>query len=589
LLLAETPQETTTTYSPTRQTKITAKSQQSSDFSFLYEFPTIADVEQWMNTIVVMQQEDSSIQTDDVCNSDASSSLLFQKDWTLRDEIAFVKALGHRGAVSAVLTFVNQGAQHSYHVDLFTAAFESLEQRVYECYPSSTTTTGEFSTTTTTTVHRTDSNHNHNNHYQYHYKKQRDEEYQSACFHLLDQLDARDISMKGSTVCALFRAYGRGPIDAKFLHDIILVRYPDLVWTNTIWMTAVKTCINTSSIGNDRRGNASSFRRRHQHQFTGDLTWKTAFEFFQEYEHQLKNDISTRRRQQKKTWSSRARTSVPILLAMLQILTITQNRAHANEFWNHVSNQYLPHLHDREHLKLSNAMLRVCAMSGDHEQARQILRQQQQQQQRTNEKQVIQVRSCMAYIQALSAANQLEQAEAFLEYMVSMNNGDETATSAYRNLFAELVVAPPDLVTVKALLKGCAKSGNFSMARKILTKLKNGEYGDNVPIDEHCYNMVLATCDDPIIAKELIREMRLSRRYRRGVVAPNHHTYTRAITVCRKARDLQSALFFLNRAKEDGLKPDVFMFTAGKWKILEDTVGLTYQVTYEALYFSCFD
>jgi hypothetical protein len=251
-------------------------------------------------------------------------------------------------------------------------------------------------------------------------------------------------------------------------------------------------------------------------------------------------------------------------MTMLQALAVTQNRTHANDFWNHVSNQYLPHLPSKQHSKLSSAMLRVCAICGDHEQAHKILLQQ------MNEKQVIPLRSCKAYIKALVTANELEKAEAFLEYMVSTNNGDGIFPSAdCNNLFAEFVVPPPDLYAVKTVLNGCAQNGRFFMAQKLLTKLKNGEYGDNVPIDEDCYNLVLDTCDDPIIAKELIREMRLSRRYRRGVVAPSPHTYTRAIKVCRKARDLPSALFFLNRAKEDGMKPDVFMFTASEWKTKE--------------------
>jgi hypothetical protein len=80
------------------------------------------------------------------------------------------------------------------------------------------------------------------------------------------------------------------------------------------------------------------------------------------------------------------------LMNMLQTLAVTRNRTHANDFWNHVSNQYLPHLSCKQQLKLSSAMLRVCAICGDHELDHKILLQQ------MNEKQVIPVCSCKAYI-----------------------------------------------------------------------------------------------------------------------------------------------------------------------------------------------
>jgi hypothetical protein len=106
---------------------------------------------------------------------------------------------------------------------------------------------------------------------------------------------------------------------------------------------------------------------------------------------------------------------------------------------------------------------------------------------------------------------------------------------------------------------------NYTLAYQILTKIKSGAFGEEVRqnLDAQCYHMVLASCNEPARAKEIVREMRLSRRYRVGVIPPSKVTFTRAITVCRKARDVASARFFLTSARNDGIEVDAIMYSAG--------------------------
>ena len=61
--------------------------------------------------------------------------------------------------------------------------------------------------------------------------------------------------------------------------------------------------------------------------------------------------------------------------------------------------------------------------------------------------------------------------------------------------------------------------------------------------------------------------MRLSRRYRIGVVLPTNITYARAIAVCRKAStpDVETARHFLETARDDGIEPTLFMYSAAIW------------------------
>lgn len=61
--------------------------------------------------------------------------------------------------------------------------------------------------------------------------------------------------------------------------------------------------------------------------------------------------------------------------------------------------------------------------------------------------------------------------------------------------------------------------------------------------------------------------MQMSRRKRVGVVRPSSITYARAIAVCRRAQapDVESARFFLDSARKNGVEPTIFMYSAAIW------------------------
>jgi pentatricopeptide repeat protein len=141
-----------------------------------------------------------------------------------------------------------------------------------------------------------------------------------------------------------------------------------------------------------------------------------------------------------------------------------------------------------------------------------------------------------------------------------------------------LPAVPLDLVAINTVLFACAKVENSKGAKELLEKLKSGYYttwdsssssNNSVPIlpDEISYNAVLSACRDPAEAKAIVREMRNSRRHRHGATPPSRITYTHAISACRKAKepDLETALYFLETAQSDGIKPNVFMYSAAIW------------------------
>jgi pentatricopeptide repeat protein len=145
-----------------------------------------------------------------------------------------------------------------------------------------------------------------------------------------------------------------------------------------------------------------------------------------------------------------------------------------------------------------------------------------------------------------------------LEILHNFENG----TSA--KVADDLVLHPVtlDLVAINTILAACARANNFDTAKEILHQLKSGNFEGLAP-DVISYNTVLSACGDATEAKLLVKEMRASRRWRYGVVLPTTITYTHAISACRG--NTEAVRFFLDLAHEDGLEPNVYVYSAAIW------------------------
>jgi pentatricopeptide repeat protein len=128
-----------------------------------------------------------------------------------------------------------------------------------------------------------------------------------------------------------------------------------------------------------------------------------------------------------------------------------------------------------------------------------------------------------------------------------------------------------DLVAINTILAACSKADNFQKANEILQQLKSGEchFGEGLLLapDVISYNTVLSACSNALEAKQLVKEMRASRRWRYGVVLPTTITYTHAISACKGSQSDEGTAvrFFLDLAHEDGLDPNVYMYSAAIW------------------------
>ena len=376
----------------------------------------------------------------------------------------------------------------------------------------------------------------------------------SASLEVLHAMDRNGIRPLPRTLSELFRCYCHGPDDARMLQRHLRERYPHNYWTESVWEAAIFACATTTT-ENDSTAAA--------------MAWETAMEFYSD----LRKDHS--RNQQQHQQQSQL-PSERIYVSMFHVCAVTKNVTQAMTFLDVLLQEGDA---GRVPLNLSprlwGAVLKVCAAAGDSRAAHGLL----QRMSSLSDGRSPNVRHYTYYLKALVVNGQCQAAVEVLEWMhyqscsrhKSMRSGDLVTKDigpgpvVPEEVHDLCVLEGPDMAAVKIVLEGCAAAGNFTLSRRILGKVKDGSFGEELAnqLDAHCYHTVLTACRDPEHAKELVREMRLSRRNRYNVVPPNQVTFTKAITVCRKARDVESARFFLSSAKSDGIEPDVYMYTAG--------------------------
>jgi len=141
-------------------------------------------------------------------------------------------------------------------------------------------------------------------------------------------------------------------------------------------------------------------------------------------------------------------------------------------------------------------------------------------------------------------------------------------------------LTPPDIYTFNTVLSACAHANDCESAYALLENMSAGMYafpskvGKMVEVkpDVISYNSVIS-CAHPEDCVSLIQEMRLTRRYREGVILPNSVTYVNAITQCRNAAiqeadDTDSAyeiaMYLFNQARNDKVV-NTYVYSAAIW------------------------
>ncbi|GKY92198.1 hypothetical protein MPSEU_000191000 [Mayamaea pseudoterrestris] len=184
--------------------------------------------------------------------------------------------------------------------------------------------------------------------------------------------------------------------------------------------------------------------------------------------------------------------------------------------------------------------IKVCVLAGDHQAAEAML----YQIEKPN------IRHYTAYLKVLLMdSSRLQAGLDFLNHMSGRGNA------------SSLPPVAPNHITMRTVLGACER--NYSAAIHIIDNMKQGMYGKDVLFpDEACYNLAIASCQTPEQARELVMEMRLTRRHRIGVAAPTARTITQALVICRRTSDVAMARYFIKQASMDGIKPDLYMYSA---------------------------
>ena len=555
-------------------------------FEFLNAFPTAGTLNLWVQTLLTNsmsalrvhnKQEPLESETNSTVKYMKYGSMLPTRDdidslWSMNDHVSFLLAIGQHSVdtVPSILQYTSMQYMSKYRVgknksfvDFYIAAFQALlhqkllQQRQQQLVHVRNLSSGSNQI-----------------------------EIQAACMDIVKMMKKNSIITSPKVMAILLPLYcGYTSYDAIQLRQQLLQYYPNLIWSESIWIQAIQSCCYNSSSKIDDpfsssytysiRTNVSDKGMKYstlnegvvrsgstRNATTSVVIWECANHLYNEY-------LNSTTIPNKKTTGCESNSvwTIPserICMTMLQLCIITKNITNAMTFVDQLL-QTPPKLHVKEKSKINEnsaaldlpmtprlwaMLLKVCAAAGDHRMAYQVLGKMGEQNQMPN------VRHCTVYLKALVESNELDLSAQFLAYMASSSN--------LNNYFSNIVIdGLPDMVAVKTVLNGCSMVGNYTLARQICDNVKTGYYGDHLQMDEQCYNMLLSTCTNSTIAKEILREIRLTRRHRWGVVRASAITYTKAIAVCRKSRDVDMARSFLSLARNDGIPPDSFMYSSG--------------------------
>lgn len=343
---------------------------------------------------------------------------------------------------------------------------------------------------------------------------------------VLEVMDEREVGPTSLTFIALL-----GSIDGPVVVSRLMKRiesYPSVKLTDEVFNSAIFACKRQSRFPTtDSSKNV--------------VPWQTALNLFQ----------MMRRRGISPT--------VKTYHALLQVLGGTGQVQMAKSL--------LQQLHSTSELVADDrvwaAAINICADVGDHDSALYFIKDMDTRGHKPN------LLVCSILLKAFAVSAQDVLALQALGMMTGKKFRDESPSN-YPQFY--LPVVPPDQIALNTAISACAKAQNFASALDILRKMKDGEFIDSENKQELLpdlisYHNILKFCTDPDIAMNLVKEMRLSRRNRYGVVSPTSVTYAHAINACQQAESPSTdcAATLLSWAMDDGVEPTAYMYAPAIW------------------------
>jgi len=156
--------------------------------------------------------------------------------------------------------------------------------------------------------------------------------------------------------------------------------------------------------------------------------------------------------------------------------------------------------------RVYGSLLNVCAQAGNYKLASDLL-----QTMKKNEN-PINLYHCSAFLKALSMNGKVEISLQVLDMMTGVPLSHQSKDSGSAFQATEIPRIAPDLVALNTILKCCAQAGDFSAARKLVDRMKEGDFTSpgrptRIYPDETSYSLLLSSCSDPIEARAILREV----------------------------------------------------------------------------------
>ncbi len=235
--------------------------------------------------------------------------------------------------------------------------------------------------------------------------------------------------------------------------------------------------------------------------------------------------------------------------------------------------------------KVWGAILRACATTGDSSTAMNLMKEM------FNSEVIPNTLHYNSVLSAIAKEGNDRVAVMLLERMASGTVRDyfldDAACQALESKSLIQAGSMPDQVSINTVLSSFVKSENYMGAKQFFQRVKLGEFMYDkldsravIRPDIISYNTLLSVCNQAREAKIIMQEVclyfncamsyifftathnvqiRSSRRNRMNILKPTSVTYTNAIGACKRSNppDMDTAMYFFEEAKKDGIKQNV--------------------------------
>ena len=461
-----------------------------------------------------------------------NTSLPTWGSWSILDQVEFIKYLQRRNAFTSILPFLSIIDIYNEEKDQDIPSNKEEENGLVKVY-----TTALFAISSSI-----DKNQNGNDRL----------DTKAITLEILGQMQRNNVPATALTYVAVFKSLQGRPSDVvqmlRFLEkmELDLPKTKRATWNADVYHAAIYACAG------------KPYRSYRTNTYNDVLSPN-------DYDNEWQTSLSLMRHMQSKRIQPTSKT----YLAVLTVLT--QNQVKLPIIKSIINQWKSSGIADRcdesEKDRIWALVLNACAATGDICQTLQFV----EEMSKTCKPNVL---HCTALLKAFAKAEVSGRDRLAMTALDAMLGNSSAVLEVNDGNKQHRVLLPRtdlDLVVLNTILSIVVKAGKFEDAHQLFRRIQGGEYTDSSGIaispDRITYHNLLAGCRSPEVAKQIIKEMRLSRRNRYGCIPPNSVSYAHAISACQRAitPDLMAVNELLDWAEHDQIIPTVYMYASAIW------------------------